>query len=180
MGQWTAAAPRAVFRSGDRRWDGSLQSFAQDGDQAVGIIGHDAVNPCGDQRAHLRRGIDGPGDHLQIVVSRRGDQLRGYLVAVRRQLSRPSTDSEVDGIFQGPLKQESGHQGRLDTPDGRQRVLRRMSGCAAVPYNPHFALPVRLGYRVPRTTQAILARFIETGSKRQSDGVYFASNKLDS
>ena len=65
----------------------SIGLFFQNGEEAVGIIAHDAVHASGGQNAHVCRRVHRPADHLQIALARLLEKIRTDQVAADGDLA---------------------------------------------------------------------------------------------
>src|ERR1700761_1425683 len=95
-----------------------LPHVFEDGLEAVGEVGHDAVDAGGDHLADLGGLIDGPGGDLEVEAVRGVDQVGGDEIGARADLA----DAEFDGGFRlialGALAEEAHNQGAVHLAKG--------------------------------------------------------------
>src|SRR6202012_4035344 len=104
--------------------------FGGRGDEAVGVVGHDAGDTGFDQKAHVGGLIYGPADDLQVLFSGFGEERRCDQIAADGELTGANFDGELDWVFHLALEEKSRHQGWLDFAERleNRRVERNHDG----------------------------------------------------
>ncbi len=83
--------------------------FRFSGDEAVGVVAHDAGDAGFDQKAHVGGLVHGPTDDLEILLARFGKQSGRDQVAANGELAGADFDGALDWIFELAFEEKAGH-----------------------------------------------------------------------
>src|SRR5580704_8112479 len=144
----------------------STALFLQRIQQAVRLVGHNAVHSRRLQQSHVRRRIDRPADYLQVALVRFFEEVRRHQVAANRQLTRADLQRLLKRVLDLSVVQQAGHQSRLQLSQTRQnpRVKRnnhhprKLSGLPQVADQRVFPSPESVGFQLQVEHDVVLTR----------------------
>lgn len=92
--------------------------FFQGGEEAVRIVGHDAVHAGSLEQAHVGGRVDGPANDLQVALVSGFDEIWGDEIAANGQLTSADLGGAVERIVDFAVIQKAGHEGGVDLAKG--------------------------------------------------------------
>jgi len=88
--------------------------FLQGGQQAIGVVGHDAVHTGSGQHAHVRGRVDGPAHDLEVLFVGLLQEIGADQISAGDELARADLEGLLEGLLARAVIQQAGHEGRFD------------------------------------------------------------------
>jgi hypothetical protein len=143
--------------------------FLYRGEQAIGIVRHDAIDSGTGKQAHVRRVVNGPANHLEVTFVSFSQEIGSNKVSPHSNLARPDRQGLGESIFGLMVKEKPGHQRRLKPSESFENAgVKRndddtsdLAGIAKSADERVFSSPETIGFQLEVENDIVLARELQ-------------------